>query len=54
MATTKPPASEAESQGAEAIPPAPYADLTPNAGGSYLRDPLTGVLTLVTPSTTQE
>lgn len=54
MATTKPIAPEIEAQGAEANPPAPYADITPHAGGSYSRDPLTGVLTLVTPSTTQE
>lgn len=26
----------------------------PSAGGSYLRDPVTGALTLVTPSTVQE
>jgi hypothetical protein len=54
MATTKPPVVEVESPGAGATPPVPYADITPNAGGSYSRDPLTGVLTLVTPSTTQE
>lgn len=54
MATTKPIDSEIEAQGAEATPPVPYADITPRAGGSYSRDPLTGVLTLVTPSTTQE
>lgn len=54
MATTKPIDSEIEAQGTNTTPPVPYVDLTPNAGGSYLRDPITGVLTLVTPSTTQE
>ncbi|MEN9376810.1 MAG: hypothetical protein RL710_1967 [Pseudomonadota bacterium] len=38
---------------AQAAPAAP-ADTTPSAGGSYLRDPVTGALTLITPSTVQE
>jgi hypothetical protein len=50
----------AENTPAPAIAPAtataqPAAvDVTPAAGGSYTRDPATGALTLVTPSTTQE
>lgn len=38
---------------AQAAPAAP-ADTTPSAGGCYLRDPVTGALTLITPSTVQE
>lgn len=32
----------------------PEPEATPAAGGCYTRDPVTGVLTLVTPSTIQE
>lgn len=45
-----PPVPEAISTDMPATPP----DSTPSAGGSYLRDPVTGALTLITPSTVQE
>lgn len=35
-------------------PPAPLPDANPPAGGCYSRNPDTGELTLVTPSTIQE
>ena len=41
-------------QAAPAAPTATPPDSTPSAGGSYLRDPVTGALTLITPSTVQE
>jgi hypothetical protein len=50
MATTKPEAPATP----PAPPPAPQTVANPSAGGSYLRDPVTGVLTLDIPPATQE
>ena len=57
---TKPPTPEPISDDAPAAaehtaaPLQPAPDTTPAAGGCYTRDPATGALTLVTPSTLQE
>ena len=50
-------APETDPAAVPASPAAPTAtppDSTPSAGGSYLRDPVTGAHTLITPSTVQE
>lgn len=52
MSTTKP--TPEPKPPAAAPAPAPAASANPPAGGQYTLDPATGVLTLVTPSTTQE
>jgi hypothetical protein len=59
MAKISPPASDAATVNSEApaaleSPVINAIEVTPAAGGSYTRDPATGALTLVTPSTTQE
>lgn len=48
------PEASLTAQAAPAAPTATPPDSTPSAGGSYLRDPVTGALTLITPSTVQE
>lgn len=49
-----PEAINSDAPASPAAPTAAPADTTPSAGGSYLRDPVTGALTLITPSTVQE
>lgn len=56
MATKTTPQADAAPEAAapNTTPAPPATDSTPHAGGNYTRDPVTGVLTLVTPSTIQE